>query len=82
MGRAKVQLMKCGKGLAVRIPQNILEQASLHDGEEPEVRVENGHIWLQPLSTAASLEALVERVTPENRHGAQDWGKPAGQEGW
>jgi len=51
-------------------------------GEELEVRVENGHIWLKPLSKETSLEVLVERITPENRHGAQDWGKPVGQEGW
>jgi antitoxin MazE len=74
--------VKRGKSLAVRIPKDILEQANLQEGEELKVRVENGHIWLQPLSKEPSLEALVEGITPENRHGAQDWGKPVGHEGW
>lgn len=81
MTGAKAQLVKWGESPAVRIPKNVLEQANVQEGEEFEVRVESGHIWLQPLSKT-SLEAMVERITPENRHGAQDWGKPVGQEGW
>ncbi len=82
MTKAKAQLVKWGKSLAVRIPKNVLERADPQEGEDLEVGVENGHIWLQPLSQAPSLEAMVERITPENRHGAQDWGKPVGHEGW
>jgi antitoxin component of MazEF toxin-antitoxin module len=44
--------------------------------------VENGHIWLEPLSEKPTLKALVEKITPENRHGEQDWGKPIGNEVW
>ena len=55
MTRAKAQLVKWGKSLAVRIPKNVLERADPQEGEDLEVGVENGHIWLQPLSQAPSL---------------------------
>ena len=82
MAGAKAQLVKWGNSQAVRIPKTILEQANLREGEEIEIRVENGHIWLEPLRRRPSLEALVKKITPENRHGEQDWGKPVGSEVW
>ena len=82
MAGAKAQLVKWGNSQAVRIPKTILEQANLREGEEIEIRVENGHIWLEPLRRRPSLEALVKKITPENRHGEQDWGKPVGNEAW
>ena len=78
MAGAKAQLVKWGNSQAVRIPKTILEQCNLREGEELEIRVENGHIWLEPLSEKPTLKALVEKITPENRHGEQDWGKPGG----
>jgi len=82
MAGAKAQLVKWGNSQAVRIPKTILEQANLREGEELEIRVENGYIWLEPLSRQPTLEALVKKVTRENRHGEQDWGKPVGSEVW
>ncbi len=82
MAGAKVQLVKWGNSQAVRIPKSILEQSNLREGEELEIRVENGHIWLEPLKCRPTLEALVKRITPENRHDEQDWGKPVGNEVW
>ena len=82
MAGAKAQLVKWGNSQAVRIPKTIIEQCNLRVGEELEIRVENGHIWLEPLSQKPTLKALVEKITPENRHGEQDWGKPIGNEVW
>jgi antitoxin MazE len=82
MAGAKAQLVKWGNSQAVRIPKTILEQCNLREGEELEIRVENGQIWLDPLIHRPTLEALVKRITPENRHGEQDWGKPVGNEVW
>jgi len=79
---AKVQLVKWGNSQAVRIPKSILEQSNLREGEELEIRVENGYIWLEPVRRRPTLEALVKKITPENRHGEQDWGKPVGNEVW
>jgi antitoxin MazE len=82
MAGAKAQLVKWGNSQAVRIPKTILEQCNLREGEELEIRVENGHIWLEPSSQKPTLKALVEKITPENRHGERDWGKPVGNEVW
>jgi antitoxin MazE len=82
MAGAKAQLVRWGNSQAVRIPKTILEQCNLREGEELEIRVVNGHIWLEPLSKKPTLKALVEKITPENRHGEQDWGKAVGNEVW
>jgi len=82
MARAKAQLVKWGNSQAVRIPKTILEQCNLREGERVEIRVENGSIWLAPFRRRPTLEALVAKVTPENRHGEQSWGKPVGGEVW
>jgi antitoxin MazE len=29
-----------------------------------------------------TLDELVERITPENRHDETDWGEPEGREVW
>ncbi len=82
MAGAKAQLVKWGNSQAVRIPKTILEQSNLRAGEKLEIRVENGYIWLEPVRHRPTLEALVKKITPENRHGEQDWGKPVGREVW
>jgi len=82
MASAKAQLVKWGNSHAIRIPKSILDQCNLREGGEVEIRVQNGYIWLEPLNRKPTLEALVEKITPENRHGEQDWGKPVGNEAW
>jgi antitoxin MazE len=82
MAGAKAQLVKWGNSQAVRIPKGILKECNLQDGEELEIRVENGHIWLEPVRKRPTLEALVKQITPANRHREQDWGKPVGSEVW
>ena len=78
----RTQLVKWGNSQAVRVPKTVLEQARLAEGDEVEMSVENGHITLSPLSETLTIESLVERITPENMHKEQDWGKPVGNEVW
>src|ERR1019366_8290363 len=82
MAGAKAQLVKWGNSQAIRIPKTILEQANLRGGEEVEIRGGKGYIWLEAVRRRPTLEALVKKVTRENRHGEQDWGKPVGSEVW
>jgi len=79
---AKSQLVTWGNSQAVRIPKAILELCHLREGEELEIRVEDGRIYLEPSNRRPTLEGLVEKITPENRHGEQDWGNPVGNEVW
>jgi len=54
----------------------------MQDGEELEIRVEEGRITIEPLNAKLTLESLVAGITPENRYAEQDWGKPVGKEIW
>ena len=81
-GTARVHVVKWGNSQAIRLPKTVLEQAHVHEGDELIVRVEAGRIALEPTQHMSSLEELVGRITPENRHREQDWGKPVGHEVW
>jgi antitoxin MazE len=82
MASTRAQLVRWGNSHAVRIPKKVVDEARLHEGQELEIRVEGGRIALGPAQPQLTLEALVERITPENVHGEQDWGSPEGKEPW
>ena len=79
---AKAQLVKWGNSHAIRLPKAVLQQAEIHEGDELEIRVEDGRIAIQPASPKLTLDDLVAKITPKNRYGEQDWGKPVGREVW
>ena len=56
------------------------EQAEIVDGSEVEVSVADGVLIVRPSGKAYSLDELVDRITPENRHDEVDWGAPEGKE--
>jgi antitoxin MazE len=82
MGKVKVQLVKWGNSHAVRIPKTVLEQVAIREGDELEIRVEEGRIAIEPATPKLTLASLVARITPRNSHREQDWGEPAGREVW
>ena len=44
--------------------------------------VKAGAIVIRPSRPTYSLDKLVSRITPTNRHGESDWGGPQGGEAW
>ncbi len=44
MEKIKVQLVKWGNSHAVRIPKTVLDQVAIREGDELEIRVEEGRI--------------------------------------
>jgi antitoxin MazE len=79
----RVQLMKWGNSQGVRLPKAVLEQAHIKEGDELVVRVdEHGRIALELAQVIPTLAQLISRITPENLHKEQDWGKPVGNEVW
>jgi antitoxin MazE len=82
MATIRAQLVRWGNSLAVRIPKTVLDQASLREGEELDIGVEEGRISIQPARRRLTLKSLIAGITPDNVHGEQDWGKPAGKEPW
>ncbi|MEN9508075.1 MAG: hypothetical protein RLZZ621_638 [Gemmatimonadota bacterium] len=70
-----------GNSLGIRIPRGLADDAGLTDGTPVDLRFENGCIILEPVATP-SLEDLLSRITPENRHGEQLHDEPIGREVW
>jgi antitoxin MazE len=82
MPTVKVHLVRWGNSHAVRIPKTVLDQTQIGEGDELEIRVEGGHIALEPANPKLTLRDLVARITPGNLHGEPDWGHPKGREVW
>ncbi|MFT8311346.1 MAG: AbrB/MazE/SpoVT family DNA-binding domain-containing protein [Sporolactobacillus sp.] len=68
----KVQMW--GNSLAVRLPGSIAESAGIEKGTELEFLIKGKDIILKPLKSAPSLDQLLSRITPENRHEEIDLG--------
>ena len=74
---------KWGNSTGVRIPKQVLRQAQIEEGDEVLVEAEApGVIRMHLAHTPATLEDLVARITPANRHSEVFWGSPRGKEVW
>ena len=79
----KTRIVKSGDSLALRIPKAIAEAAQLTEGAEVDVRVRNGTVVIDTLREPEyTLEELVAKIIPENRHSETDTGRPVGNEVW
>jgi antitoxin MazE len=78
----RTQIVTWGNSQALRVPRAMLDALRINEGDELEMMVENGRLFVQPVNPKLTLESLVAAITPENRHGETDWGKPAGNEVW
>ena len=77
------QLSKWGNSLALRVPKAVIEEARLKEGDLLTLDVaSNGSIVLRARRRKYELRRLVAGITPKNRHGETDWGKPIGRESW
>jgi antitoxin MazE len=76
------QVAKWGNSLGLRLPKAVAQEAEIGDGDTVDVSVQNGAIVIRPAKARYSLDELVGRITPKNRHGETDWGKRAGRETW
>jgi antitoxin MazE len=76
----KAQVVKWGNSLAVRIPKAVAEQVRMKQGDAIVIEALDGRVELRPAERIPTLEELVARITPENRHEELDWGPPVGKE--
>ena len=70
-----------GNSLGIRIPRGLAHDAGLTDGTPVDLRIEDGRIVLEPVASV-SLDELLSRITPQNRHGEQLSDEPVGREVW
>ena len=77
-----VIIKKWGNSASVRIPSAIMKAASLKLDETVDVRVEDGHIVIEPVAhpDAYDLEQLLSAITPENLHAEFSFGPAVGRE--
>lgn len=77
------QVSKWGNSLAVRIPQAIVREARLLEGDRLSLDLAaDGSIVLRSRRRKYSLDKLVSQIKPANRHGEGEWGLPMGKEVW
>lgn len=77
------QIAKWGNSLGLRLPKSVAREAQLDEGDTVDVSVEDGAIVLRSARPTYSIETLVSKITPRNRHKESDWGtKPVGRELW
>jgi antitoxin MazE len=76
------QVAKWGNSLGLRLPKAVAQEAEIGDGDTVDVSVQNGAIVIRAAKTRYSLDELVARITPKNRHAETDWGKRVGREIW
>ena len=78
-----MRVAKWGNSLAVRIPKTVADAAKLRQGDELElVPAGRGKVEVRAIHSQPTLAQLVKQITPENRHGETDWGRPVGSELW
>ena len=79
----ETQVSKWGNSLAVRIPQAIVRDARLAEGDKLSLALaDDGSIVLRSRHRKYSLDELVAKIKPKNRHCETDWGAPQGKESW
>ena len=76
------QLAKWGNSLALRIPRSVASAMDVREGDAVDVTVHEGAIVIRPAVPRYTLDELVSRITPRNRHRETDWGGPVGGESW
>lgn len=79
----RAQVKKWGNSASVRIPAAVMEAASLYIDQTVDIREENGRVVIEPVTAPAyDIDALIDAITPENRHEEIDFGPPTGKEVW
>jgi antitoxin MazE len=79
----KARIQKWGNSLALRIPKPFAEESNLREDSPVEISVRGGKLVVVALEEPQlSLEELVAKITPENRHAEIETGTAVGNEVW
>jgi len=76
-------VQKWGNSLGVRIPRLVAADIAIRAGSAMELSADKGRLVLTPVrDQELTLAALLEGVSPQNRHAETDTGPARGQEAW
>ena len=80
--RMKTKIQKWGNSLGVRLPKNITEQKSLHEGLSVSILLKDNQIVIEPAEDEIFLKDLLLNVSDKNLHSETDWSDARGNEIW
>ena len=81
--RDETTVSRWGNSLAVRIPQRIVKEARINEGDAVAMAIaRDGSIVLRSARRKYRLSELVSKITRKNRHEETDWGRQLGKESW
>jgi antitoxin MazE len=75
------KIQKWGNSLALRIPKAYAEQIGLYTNSPVRLVLDGERLVIEPVRRA-TLDDLLDGITPENMHNETDWGGPVGNEAW
>lgn len=77
----QIKITQWGNAKAVRIPDNVVEQLKLENGDKLSVTIKNGAIVLTPLTKKpTNIHELFDGWVDDGVRDAEvDWGKPIGK---
>jgi antitoxin MazE len=79
----KTAVQRWGNSLALRIPSSFAAETHISEGSPVELTLKSGSLVVKPIIRKShTLDELLKRITPSNRHDATDTGKAVGQEVW
>lgn len=80
----KVQVVKWGNSLAVRISKAVAHEARVQEGDSIVIEASDGDSRLRRADRIPTLKELVAQITPENRYEENAWGRERSKEivGW
>jgi antitoxin MazE len=86
-GIMKVQFLKWGNSLALRVPKVFAQEIGASVGKPATMEVRDGKLVVELAKPRRrqrryTLEQLVAGISPENRHSELEWGPPVGNEAW
>jgi antitoxin MazE len=79
----RLRVERWGDSWAVRIPESLAISAGIREDTEVEFSAVEGQATISPVTRRQpTLEELLERVTPEDRHSEFETGPAVGAETW
>jgi antitoxin MazE len=82
----KVEFLRWGNSLALRVPKAFAQEIGASEGKRAEMTTDNGALVVKIAKPKRHrryrLENLINGITEENRHREIGWGPPVGDEIW
>ena len=79
------KIQKWGTGQGLRFPKSLLNEARIRVGDEVNIFVRKGRIFVEAVSRVRGrhdLKTLLSEMPKEHQPEELDWGPPVGKEVW